>query len=75
MISTEERSKLLAIGKLAREIREKKGMSLMNLQLAGKLNNSTIAKIEQGKVNFTFSTLCRLAEVLETEPSELLKSL
>lgn len=58
-----------------RKIRDKKGMSLLDLSYNCSLDHSKISKIELGKVNPTLKTIIELAKGLDVSPPELLEFL
>jgi transcriptional regulator with XRE-family HTH domain len=64
---------LVRIGSNVRRIRTKKGLSLRELSYLCNIDNSKIAKIEQGRINITVKTLMELCSGLEVGPSELLR--
>jgi len=53
-------------------LREQKGLSIRELAVRSDLEYSQVQRIEKGKVNIAFTTLCALAEGLDVAPSELL---
>jgi len=64
---------LKQIGERVRELRQKKGLSQM--ELAFKCNDkdySQINRVELGKVNFSVSYIILIANALETAPKDLL---
>ena len=61
------------LGKKVKELRLKSNKSLNEFVLAkGYLTTATWSRIENGLYDFKFSTLLRVAKMLETTPSELL---
>ncbi|MGO4293075.1 helix-turn-helix domain-containing protein [Chitinophaga sp. RAB17] len=64
---------LKAFGSHLKKIREKKGMTLLNLEVKSGVNNGDISKIEGGKINLAFTTLAKLASGLEIKMSELVE--
>lgn len=64
---------LKEFGSRLKNIREKKGMTLLNLEVKNGVNNGDISKIEGGKINLAFTTLAKLAYGLEIKMSELVE--
>lgn len=58
-------------GKNLKAIREKKGLSVLALSYNCAIDNSKIAKIEQGQFNITLRTITELAKGLDTPVSKL----
>lgn len=56
------------------KIREERGLSIRQLAAETGLEYSQLQRIEKGKVNLAFTTLVKIAEGLDLELSELLKS-
>lgn len=56
------------------KIRKEKSLSIRQLAASSGLEYSQLQRIEKGKVNFAFSTLCAIAEGLDLKLSELLKN-
>lgn len=71
MIKESDKKALLKFGNHLRQLREDKGMSLRDLSYSCNIDNSKISKIEQGKINITFTTILELASALELHPSVL----
>lgn len=71
MIKESDKQALKKFGDHLRKLREDKGLSLRELSYACKVDNSHISKIEQGKINITFTTILDLASALELHPSAL----
>jgi len=61
------------IGSNIRAIRERKGLTLEEVEEAGFASWRHLQRIESGKQPFTISTLYRVARALKVKPSELLK--
>jgi len=59
-------------GTAIRRIRESKHLSLRQVAANCNLDNSKIAKIENGKFNISLSTIVELARGLEVHPAQLL---
>lgn len=60
-------------GKRLREVRTKKQLSQLDLEVSSGLNRTEISKIENGLKNIEFYTIVRLAEALEIELMDLFK--
>ena len=61
-----------ALGKHLSQIRKDRGLSIHELALACDMEYSHLQRIEKGKVDIAFSTLCTIALGLELSPEELL---
>jgi transcriptional regulator with XRE-family HTH domain len=59
-------------GTTIRRIRESKHLSLRQVAANCNLDNSKIAKIENGKFNISLSTIVELAHGLDIHPARLL---
>lgn len=65
---------LRRIGKRIKDLREKQSTSLSEFALnSDELTSATLSRIENGLVNFKFTTLVKLADALDTSLSELFK--
>ncbi len=62
-----------AFGNKLREIRLKKGLSQLDLELSSGINRTEISRIENGLKNIEFLTIVKLAEALEIEIVQLFK--
>lgn len=60
-------------GATVRQVREKKRLSLRKVSANCSLDNSKIAKIENGRFNISLSSIVELALGLEEHPSLLLE--
>lgn len=70
---TEENKELLKqFGSILRQIRNEKGLTLLELEVRTGINEGDISKIENGKKNLAFTTLVKLAVGLEISLSKLL---
>jgi len=58
-------------GATIQQVREKKRLSLRQVAANCNLDNSKIAKIEDGQFNVSLSTIVELARGLEIHPSKL----
>lgn len=63
------------LGKIIKELRLKKNKSLNIFAFENDIQKGLLSKLENGEVDFKFSTLLRVSKALEIEPSELLKYL
>jgi len=63
---------LKKIGTALKKRRIELNLTLVELEVRTGVNESTISKIEGGKKNITLLTLRKLAEGLESTPSDLL---
>jgi transcriptional regulator with XRE-family HTH domain len=62
---------LKAFGDHLRKLRQKKGITMMQLAFEADIEYSQIAKIERGLSNATISTILLLATALNVKPAEL----
>ena len=70
---TDENKEILTqFGAVLRQIRTDKGLTLLDLEVRTGINEGDISKIENGKKNFAFTTLVKLAKGLEIPVSKLL---
>lgn len=66
---------LKLFGELVKEIRFKKSVSLNNITFfRGGVTSATLSRIENGLVDFKFSTLLKLAYTLDIPLDELFKN-
>lgn len=72
MTKTRNNSYCIAFGANLRKLRQKKGLTMMNLAFEAEIEYSQVAKIERGLSNPTISTLQLLATALGVKPQELL---
>lgn len=63
------------LGKNLNKIRKEKGLSFRELAAIAGLEHAQIARIEDGKVNPTLSTICSLAEALGVSAASLLNGM
>lgn len=71
----EDSENLKLFGKLVKEIRKNKSASLNNIAFSrGGVTSATLSRIENGLVDFKFSTLLRLAYTLDIPLCELFKN-
>jgi len=72
MIKAEKKILTNKFGTNVRRIRESKHLSLRQVAANCNLDNSKIAKIENGKFNISLSTIVELAHGLDIHPAHLL---
>lgn len=72
MIDGRKKKLLKEFGKNLKKVRREKGLSLRKLAAASELEHAQIARIEEGKINPTLSTIIFLAEALGVDPAALL---
>ena len=65
---------LLLIGENLKRVRKSKGLSQRKLAWDCNTDESTIRRIEQGKLNTTVSSLKRIADALEIPIEEFFKA-
>ncbi len=56
-----------------KELRKKSGWSIQELGYRADIDRSELSKIEKGKKNITYRTLCKIATGLEVKLSDLVK--
>lgn len=71
MIKESDKIALKKFGNNLRLLRQEKGLTLRELSSACNIDYSNILKIEQGKINITFTSIIDLASALELNPSVL----
>jgi len=64
---------LLLFGQRLAKIRKVRGLSQELVALQAGIAQSYLSGVERGKRNISLVNICRLAEVLSVEPSELLR--
>lgn len=65
---------LKEFGQIVRKIRKRKSSSLNNIAFTrGGVTSATLSRIENGQVDFKFSTLLKLAHTLDVSVFELFK--
>lgn len=70
-----EKSELLRVtGKKIQELREKQGLTQLDLaaKIEGDFDTTNVSRIESGRTNPTLYTLYRIAKALEVDLSKLL---
>ena len=66
---------LKSFGEMVRKIRMEKSPSLNKIAFSrGGVTSATLSRIENGQVDFKFSTLIRLSQTLDIPLSELFKN-
>tara|TARA_Y100001933_G_C18920387_1_gene530758 strand:- start:621 stop:857 length:237 start_codon:yes stop_codon:yes gene_type:complete len=74
-MSSMEKSELLRVtGKRIQELREKQGLTQLDLaaRIEGDFDTTNVSRIESGRTNPTLYTLYRIAKALEVDINELL---
>lgn len=72
----EDKVLLQIFGKNLKSLREKKYKSLNDFAFdTTLLSSATISRIENGLVDFKFSSLIKLANILEITPADLIKDI
>ncbi len=69
---TEYPKLLVSFGKRLRELRTEKGISQEALALDAGFDRTYMSLIERGKRNPSLVSICRIAQILEVNPQELL---
>lgn len=59
------------VGMRIKQIRLQKGLTQLDLEVLTRINNGDLSRIENGKINFEFLTLVKIATALEVEISDL----
>jgi transcriptional regulator with XRE-family HTH domain len=73
MTTTEKEILKKRFGSTIQQLRKNKGRTLRQVASNCNLDNSKIAKIEDGKFNISLSTIVELARGLDEHPSRLLE--
>lgn len=68
----DKQQRLEAFAARLTQLRNEKNLSIRGLAGRAGLEYSAVQRIEQGKVNFEYTTLLKLADGLEITPSQLL---
>jgi HTH-type transcriptional regulator, competence development regulator len=71
-MTDENKQELEQFGSILKQLRIEKGLTLLDLEVRTGINEGTLSKIENGKKNFNFTTLVKLAKGLEIPVSKLL---
>ena len=61
------------LGKRIRELRHEKGISQRELALECEFEKSNVSRLEAGRVNPTYLTLCKVAQALKINVVEIFK--
>ena len=56
---------ITAFGKKLKQLRVKKGITQLDLEIESGIPRTDISRIENGLINISFSTIVKLAEALE----------
>ena len=67
----EREKELIALGKRIKSIRKSKGLTQLELAVRVNKDYSSIARLEAGRTNPTYTTLLKIAEGLEIPVAEL----
>lgn len=73
MVPDEDKKVFIDIGKRVKSLRESKGLSLRQLAAIADVEHTKIHSLEAGNLNFTFSTLIKIAKGLESQVSDFIK--
>ena len=73
MLPEDDKKVFVEIGKRVKFLRESKGLSLRQLAAICDVDHAKIHALEAGKLNFTFSTLIKIAKGLETHIGNFIK--
>ena len=73
MLPEDDKKVFAEIGKRVKFLRESKGLSLRQLAAICDVDHAKIHALEAGKLNFTFSTLIKIAKGLETHIGNFIK--
>lgn len=65
------KSEIKAFGKRLKSIRQKKGLTQLDLELESGISRTEISRIENGLKNIEFYTIVKLAEALDVPLVEL----
>lgn len=66
------KEELVCIGRRIEELRKSYGWTIQDLAYRCEMEHSDVSEIEDGKVNMTFRTLCRIAHGLGIQLKEIL---
>ena len=72
LMTDKNKQELEQFGSILKQLRIEKGLTLLDLEVRTGINEGTLSKIENGKKNFNFTTLVKLAKGLEVPVSKLL---
>lgn len=62
---------LLAVGEAVKSLRKSAGLSQQQVADRGKIHLTHVSRVERGRINFTCSTMERIAEGLGVSPAEI----
>lgn len=65
------KTEIKAFGKRLKSIRQKKGLTQLDLELESGISRTEISRIENGLKNIEFYTIVKLAEALDVSLGEL----
>jgi HTH-type transcriptional regulator, competence development regulator len=71
-MTDENKQVLEEFGAILRQARIEKKLTLLDLEVRSGINEGELSRIENGKKNFNFTTLVKLAKGLEIPLSKLL---
>lgn len=74
-LARSEKQRLIKLGKVVREIRQKKGLTLEQVEEAGYPSWKHLQAVESGRKNLTITSLYRLAKALSISPADLISEL
>lgn len=63
-----------AFGKRIKQLRKKKGLSQLDLEIQSGINRTEISRIENGTKNIEFLTIVKLAVALDAELCDFFKN-
>ena len=72
-IKKEKEAFLKKFGKHVRKLRTSKGLSIREIELEHDIRKAFISDVENGKLNFTFFNLKKIADYLDLEIYEIFK--
>ncbi len=68
----DKQQSLKDVGLRIRQIREKRGLSLIDFSALADIDYSNVVRIEKGRTNFTIGTLVKIANALNVPLRELM---
>lgn len=71
-MTDDNKQELEQFGAILKQLRQEKKLTLLDLEVRTGINEGTLSKIENGRKNFNFTTLVKLAKGLEIPVSKLL---
>ncbi|MCS3800868.1 helix-turn-helix domain-containing protein [Niastella sp. OAS944] len=71
-MTDDNKQELEQFGAILKQLRQEKKLTLLDLEVRTGINEGTLSKIENGRKNFNFTTLVKLAKGLEVPVSKLL---